>query len=306
MDDTMTILKNKLVATLDFFPSSAPIVFFDIPVYLNVGDLLIHRGTEELLATYNRYIEYRFSTHDYKRFLHLIRPDHVLLFQGGGNLGDMWQDHEELRQTVLQRFPNNACIIFPQTIHFKNEDNMKKAAAIYGACKNFMLFVRDEQSYKIATEQWGVRAQRVPDAAHFLWHTPDFKPHENAPGTLTFSRRDAEASGTIHPAGIDWDDILTPYHVTIYKLLNLCFRVTPFIALQKILIKIWHAHRNLIIRHCIAVFRKHDTVITDRLHGMILATLLGHAVTMNDNSYGKLSSYAHMWLGNLVRKGSEP
>jgi pyruvyl transferase EpsO len=38
------------------------------------------------------------------------------------------------------------------------------------------------------------------------------------------------------------------------------------------------------------------TVVTDRLHGVLLALHLGRRVIAVDNNYGKLSSYLDTWL----------
>ena len=40
-------------------------------------------------------------------------------------------------------------------------------------------------------------------------------------------------------------------------------------------------------------------VVTDRLHAAVLARLIGRPVVALDNSYGKLSSAANAWLGEL-------
>jgi len=46
-----------------------------------------------------------------------------------------------------------------------------------------------------------------------------------------------------------------------------------------------------------------ETIVTDRLHGMILASMLGLRVCAFNNSYGKLSAYYETWrewLPNVV------
>lgn len=308
MDDTRTELhkqvcqrlKTELDQVAQSIPSGARILYFDAPVYLNVGDLLIERGAEALFAAHGHVPENRFSTLDYKRAFSLIEPDHVLVFQGGGNMGDLWENHERLRQDVLARFPRNKAIILPQTLHFESEDKLRNASAIYSACEDLTLFLRDERSFLTAQSHVRAKCYLAPDTAHYLWGDPGFPAFALPQSTLTMTRKDDEASHIQKQSGVDWADIIRPVDVGLYKVFNLLMRLPLPDPVRKRVYAGWHAHRDAIITRCVTYFRQHDTLCTDRLHGMILGVLLGQDITMRDNSYGKLSSYARLWLSGLV------
>jgi len=127
----MAALSDRLDAVADAVPWEAPIIYFDVPVHFNIGDLLILAGTETWLKRHGRRVTHRFSVRDYRRFLQSVTEDHVLLFHGGGNMGDLWREHEALRQDVLRRFPRNKAVLLPQTVHFRNAQAAKACGAAY-------------------------------------------------------------------------------------------------------------------------------------------------------------------------------
>jgi pyruvyl transferase EpsO len=78
------------------------VAFIDIPTYFNVGDLLIYKGTEAFFEQFNVNISYRCGTAgiDYNQ---LEKVD-VILMQGGGNFGDLYQVHQKLRESIISKF----------------------------------------------------------------------------------------------------------------------------------------------------------------------------------------------------------
>jgi pyruvyl transferase EpsO len=50
-----------------------------------------------------------------------------------------------------------------------------------------------------------------------------------------------------------------------------------------------------LVRRAVDLFASHDHIVTDRLHGHILACLMNKPSTIVDNSYGKNSSYVSQW-----------
>jgi len=58
------------------------------------------------------------------------------------------------------------------------------------------------------------------------------------------------------------------------------------------------AHQRL--RRGLAVLAEGKTVISDRLHGHVLATLMQIPNIIIDNSYGKLSSFHDTWMRDVT------
>jgi len=290
-------LKESLQPLIDIIPENRPIIYLDNPVHLNIGDLLINKGTEELLAASNRKILHRFCIHNYQKFMPLIEEHHILVLHGGGNLGDVWHSHEKMRQAILKQFPRNKIIVFPQTVHFKNETLVEHYAQAYRQHPDCTLFLRDKISYEFVKEKFRVPCHLSPDTAHFLWQTPLFPYHPEGNKDLLFLREDIEstASDKLHPS-IDWDTILSTPDYVIFKCLELGLRFCRTEKHNSFLINLWYKHRDRMIKKSANYFGNYATIATDRLHGLILGCLLGKAVKMQDNNYGKLSSYCDTWL----------
>ncbi len=68
-------------------PEQSKIVYFDYPVYSNIGDLLIWKGTEKWIETNQHSVLHRLTRMD-GIFPHL-KPEVIIICQGGGNFGDL-------------------------------------------------------------------------------------------------------------------------------------------------------------------------------------------------------------------------
>lgn len=49
-----------------------------------------------------------------------IKKDTIILLQGGGNFGDIWDIHE-FKRKVIRNYPENRIIIFPQTVFYQKK-----------------------------------------------------------------------------------------------------------------------------------------------------------------------------------------
>ncbi|MEN3975540.1 polysaccharide pyruvyl transferase family protein [Emcibacter sp. SYSU 3D8] len=301
----MGALKQRLGALVDAIPADAPVIYLDIPIHLNVGDLLIFAGTERLLARHMRQVTHRFSSKDYARFLDAVTDRHVLLMHGGGNLGDLWPEHESVRQDILRRFPHNRVVVFPQTVHFRDMGNAAACGAAYRDHPDCILFVRDETSRKVAERHMGVPCRTAPDAAHHLWRSGDiYRADAGGRGELVLRRTDQEAAESERaPDGIDWQDIITPADRAIFRMQKHAIRLNSSVPLQALLMGSWRGHRDRVIRRASTHFRTRSRIRTDRLHAVILGCLLGKEVIMEDNNYGKLSAYFDTWMPELIPRG---
>ena len=55
----------------------------------------------------------------------------IILLQGGGNFGDLWQAHQSFRERVIQDFPHKKIIQLPQSIFFSEEQILKTISQVY-------------------------------------------------------------------------------------------------------------------------------------------------------------------------------
>lgn len=312
--EVMDELKRKLGAIMDVIPRSRPVIYLDYPMYGNIGDLLIHAGTDRFFADHGYDVIGQFSIHEFcrtrragkplvffkdsiRRLDDLVRVGATIVFHGGGNLGDLYRHHQMFREIVIARYPDAPVVILPQSMHFEDRANRDATAEIFAAHSQLFIFARDRESLDFARNDCGRPAALMPDMAHALWgHLPRRNGKGN--GLLIMRRRDQEAADkTAGTAGtFDWRDAVYASDILLLRLLrksqSIDFpsrHVVPNHA-------VWRWCRDRLIRRSVALVAGYEELFTDRLHGMILAALLDMPVTGEDNSYGKISRYYREWF----------
>jgi pyruvyl transferase EpsO len=141
------------------------IAFIDIPVYFNVGDLLIYKGTEAFIEKHKLNVIYR-SCVKTTNFKQLQKAD-IILFQGGGNFGDLYPNHQQLREKVVAHFKHKRLVCLPQTIHFNSTTLSDESAAIFRQHNDYHFFVRDNNSFN-TDKSFTDNVYMMPDMAHSL------------------------------------------------------------------------------------------------------------------------------------------
>ena len=107
------------------------LIIIGIPHHGNLGDNAIALAEEMMLKqNFSQYEIYQIP----EKFLYkcidiakeFINKDDVLLLHGGGNIGDTYLVPEEGRRKVIQLFPDNKIIIFPQTAFFEDNEKLSR------------------------------------------------------------------------------------------------------------------------------------------------------------------------------------
>lgn len=288
-------------------------VYVDMPVYGNIGDLLIMQGTFRFFEK-NRLIP-RIVAPIFAFDVNWIQPDEVVVFQGGGNFGDLYAGMQPLREKTVKEKPHNRIIILPQTIHFSSDEAMAKSIAIFQQHKDVHICVRDEKSYELA-KLFTKNAYLVPDMAHHLF--PIKSSNAEAKTTLLLSRTDDEKAGNeqvtdgtgshtkdknpgeLYTTITDWPEVVGKRDKVFrlyYLAMRLFYRTGFGILGNRIFAKLWPQYANTLIQDATRLFGRHEYIVTDRLHGHILACLMSKPHTVLDNSYGKNSGYSRVWTG---------
>ncbi|VEH66559.1 General stress protein 30 [Rodentibacter pneumotropicus] len=123
MNSTLVSLKQQLAPIADLIKDKNNVFYFDYPLHLNVGDLLIYHGTEQFFKDHNinvtlKRCEFDLDINEVKQ---KITPNTTILLHGGGNFGDLYPQHQKIREAMIQHFPNNRIIVLPQTLYFKDQ-----------------------------------------------------------------------------------------------------------------------------------------------------------------------------------------
>ena len=303
VSETLDQLKQKLDSITEYFDPKKRIVYYDYPIYANnVGDLLIHLGTEEFFRAKNLLIWRRFSMLDLPVQIRGMDDDVVILCHGGGNFGDIWPRSQSLREGLVARYPNNRIVFLPQTVYYQSAKQAERSLQRLRAHKDLHIFARDQVSEQFLRDG-GLSATCMPDMFHAMEGKLFPSRAASEQRALKLCRTDCEIGKGIAPPygedipSADWKGIIGKPCLALSRVaqaLLIGFRVLGVQSSASY--KIWYPVRDIALRRGIACFSEYETIYTDRLHGMLLGLMLRRRVCAFDNSYGKLSSYYECWL----------
>lgn len=261
--------------------------------YGNLGDVAItYAQTKYLKNNFPDYevIEFPISGTftDMKALKKVCTPNDIITIVGGGNTGDMYDSIEYCRQFIINQFPDNKIISFPQTIDFSKTDYgknaLQKAINVYSKHANLILTAREEKSYlkyqKLFTKN---KVLYLPDIVLSLNVE---EPTYQRDGIIMCLRSDGEKRLDQSQERLLENRLKESYRVSYYDTHinknNLSIEEREFELNQ-----IWTA------------FKKSKVVVTDRLHGMIFCAITKTPCVAIDNSNHKVSGVFDAWLSDL-------
>ncbi|MGF9714792.1 polysaccharide pyruvyl transferase family protein [Paenibacillus naphthalenovorans] len=295
----MQEIKEKLKQILKVIPPKTEICYIDYPVHNNVGDLLIMKGTEAFFRDNQYKVKARLSCINFKKGMY-IPKEWTIVLHGGGNLGDMYLQHQSLREYIIDNYPEHRIVILPQTIYFKSENEFNKTAVIFNRHKDLHVFVRDANNYEMAKKKFHkCFVYLCPDMAHHLW---PMKPTGKAEKEeLHFLRTDIEINhsyqkdvSSTHDQK-DWSTLLTPLDRKITRMFMKLHKMDRAVGNILPVQPFWYKYADYLVSKSVKFFSTYHKVRTSRLHGHILACLLDKENILLDNSYGKNSNYYLTW-----------
>jgi pyruvyl transferase EpsO len=303
---TMLDLRNKVSEIAKLIPRRSPVVFLDYPVYLNVGDLLIEKGTEAFLRSADYNVVAARSAYDFSpEDAAALAPDATIVLQGGGNFGDLYDLHQRFRERIIGQCRDNRIVLLPQTIHFESPQRLDECMRVFASHPDLHVCLRDYTSYNFFRRHFPNPVYLYPDMAHFLWD--EFANHRRmAPrqATLLFLRVDKEKcpltdKSTAGQTPMDWRDMINPLDRAAFGVLHRLHRHHGGILPRTDIHPLWRLFREHLTVKAARLLSDYDAVVTNRLHMAILGLLMGRKVAMADNSYGKLSAYHGCWLSDM-------
>ena len=285
--------------------------YLDLPFYTNVGDLLIMLGTLRFFERARLHVSRMGMYFNYDPAW--ASSGETIVFQGGGNFGDLYGPFQRFRERVVAALPRNRIVILPQSIHFVEESNFRKCCELYSRHPDLHICVRDERSHVLA-QKMTPNVYLMPDMAHQLWPlAAERKKPSN--GTLFLHRRDGEVGTAAFDAGQswDWEDMVGKKWIFfLSQIAERCMTHAQRLGINKAFSKHeaqwWIGQAQRFVDQAVAHFSKFERIESDRLHAHILACLMGLPNTIHDNSYGKNSNYIRLWTKDspLVRVVQEP
>ena len=261
------------------------------PEHGNMGDQLI---TDSEIQYLNRILPHAAVEEitvndlllDFEGQISRIDRNAMVFLQGGGNLGSLWTDEEDLRQRILNRLENRRMIIFPQSIFFSDDPQgrqmLNKARKVYNR-EHFVLCCRDPQSLDFARKHFTCRSLLIPDMVLWKRRRPVHR-YERA-GAMTLFRSDKEKALN-EETRKDAEQLL----IACYLSLERSDTVTP--------IRVNKENRDAEINSLLDRIAAAKIVVTDRLHGMILCAVTGTLCIAFNNSYSKVKA-GYDWIRDL-------
>jgi pyruvyl transferase EpsO len=289
----------------------------DFPNYPNVGDSAIYLGQLACLRSLGiPRPDFICDLRSYDRNGLLdAAGDGVILLTGGGNFGDLWPAVQEVREDIMRNCLANPIVQLPQTVRFESRAHLESARAAIEKHGDVTILCRDVASLDIVRGDLGARGELCPDMAFCLDGLNVSTSQRD--GIVWLARNDKEASHAAIDADrveiVDWDSECETKLFRRNKALTDALTRKPRQRRRALLSR--RAWRELLPRSVwrslamatyeplarerlhrgIELLARGEKVITDRLHGHILSTMLGIPHVILDNSYGKLSSFHRQW-----------
>lgn len=264
---------------------TSAIFLLNTPDYVNLGDQAIAYAEDIYLRKYfGSY--YEFGTHSchasaLNRLKEYVKPNDLILVQGGGNIGSLWRICEEIFRDVLLKFPNNPVIVFPQSIFYGNTEEERayfaQSKKIYDSHKKLLICTRDKRSYDFVQKSYNCKCMLLPDMV--LTIKPERVLERKGIGVLL--RSDKEQA------------LPDAYVQIVHNVIKMLDEKEIVLTHHPIDPKSDRASR---VEKILKEYASCRLIITDRLHGMIFAAITNTPCIAFDNSYCKVSSVYETWL----------
>lgn len=234
------------------------IYLINTPEHGNLGDQIIAEASIHFLKKHFKENQIVEITHNQFKFskkllLKKIHQDSLIVITGGGYLGDLWEEEQEVFCDIVESFKNNKVIAFPQTMFFENDDKKTYYQKKFSEYKNIIFAAREENTYNFLLNNQFISKDNlilVPDIVlSYPQQTSDF----SRKGILICGRSDKERI------------------VSFEKMKEFLLQKNMIVENTDTVIKkkVYPNQRLKFINEKILEFSKYELVITDRLHGMI-------------------------------------
>lgn len=262
------------------------------PWYGNLGDQAITLGEEySLRKTYPDRTIISIPTAIFysklaKAFGLGIKTDDVIFIQGGGNLGSLYLNEEQMHRDVIRKYAENQIIMMPVSIFFHNNDYGRKeleiSKEIYNHARDLTIFTRDEESFKYAVANFSkVKSVLIPDIVTVLDSNLSF-----IDPVLDTSER----KGVLFVLRADQEKILSNDTVNALKKYLSGKRVPFHVIDTNVSYPVYGHMRKKEVGKLLQNFLNTKLVITDRFHGLIFSVITHTPVIVFKSFDTKISS----------------
>ena len=293
------VAKNEVIVPKTSENYKKRIYFFGTPNHHNVGDHIIAYATEKFIKAILPQAELiEVSVLEFSKRLPVltreIKEDDFIVLQGGGNMGNIYWTNEKIRREVIKRFSRNPIFIFPETMYYQEDvyglSDRKRAKKIYGQANNLHIYARERVSYELMSEDYmQANISLIPDIVLWLWNDTKEVPNREDMDATLFLRSDLESQLSVEEKR-KVEECLHNMRIS-YSYEDMMYHQMRGYAGK--------ANRKVIIESKFKKIENSRFVITDRLHAMILATIMGVPCIVLANFNHKVESFYETWLDTL-------
>jgi exopolysaccharide biosynthesis predicted pyruvyltransferase EpsI len=280
------------------------VALLDFPAHTNVGDLAIWLGEIAMLRALDCRVVYVCDRVSYSREALEARlpAGSPVLLHGGGNFGDLWPKHQRFRERVIEELPGRTIIQLPVSLHFRSETAAHRARETLNRHERLTFLFRDRESLAYARDHYVARSLLCPDTALAL--TPDRRARPDT-DIVMLQRSDKERLERLAPLSgarvLDW--LSEPGEPGYSRRWEQRARVATWIGRarpggasaerlrQAVIGRLFNSLARDRVAFGYAVTSSGRVLVTDRLHGHILALLLGVPHVVVETGYGKIRSF---------------
>lgn len=259
------------------------------PEHGNLGDHAIAMAEADLLQKHEiPFIEitgYQLEVLKRNDALKLMNS-RVILVNGGGNLGTLWMDVEDLQREIIQRNPRSLIMILPNTAFYEESEwghaELRKSIQIYNHHRNLTIYAREKTSYDFMKPIYK-DVRLMPDMVMSL--KEDDRKNERS-GCLLCLRGDCEKTRTDAQEQIIREQA--------HALFGDHVKDSDMISGNHIPV----AQRETELDRKFEEFSSAQLVITDRLHGMVFCAITGTPCIVVDSKSPKVRG-CYEWIKHL-------
>lgn len=299
--------QREVDATLAAVVPDVPVALVNFPNHRNAGDSAIWLAEREALRRLGRRVAYRCAWNGFSRSALRRRVgDGPILLNGGGNFGDLYAGQQGLREQILATCRDNPVVQLPESIWFRDPQKLDDMRRLVEAHGQVTILCRDRRSEALAREHFAAQVAYCPDMV--LAFGTAQRPVAPTVDVLWLARRDAEAvsAGPGQAADVEACDWLSPFpgesewpdgHRLDWALTRRSLDMFGRSAWAAS--RFWTVPARSFDRLAWAwvdrarrILARGRVVVTDRLHGHVLAAAMGIPTVVLDSSYGKVHDIA--------------
>lgn len=215
-----------------------------------------------------------------------VMNGYPIFINGGGNLGTLWLDVEDLQRQIIQKNPRSSIAILPNTIFYENSEwgrkEFENSVRLYNRHKKLHLYARENTSYEMMRKVYR-NVKLVPDMVLSL---NKCRKEKTRHGCLLCLRSDCEKTRT------DEQEQIIRSQASL--LFGEAVADTDMIAKGGVSV----AEREAALQAKYDQFASAELVITDRLHGMIFCAITGTPCIVANSKSPKVRG-CYEWIKDL-------